>query len=169
MLCQRCREREATILLTQIVGEQTTKRDLCTVCRKELVDFANTGGRAGRFPLLDERGAMLDELAAKDSRYAKDACSFVQDGMAKAMSMFWQPGKPGHISATQLLESHRELAIESFDKQTGARLNSWSIFKCEDFGEIVFNLVGARLLTRRTGDTKADFEIGYDFDTAFPS
>jgi len=48
-------------------------------------------------------------------------------------------------------------------------LNSWGIFKGEDFGEIVFNLIEAGLPTKQAEDTKADFKGGYDFDTAFPS
>ena len=169
MLCQQCHEREATIHLTQIVGEQMTRRDLCAVCGKELADFLDTRGRVGRFPFLDERSVMLDGLVAKDSRYAKDAYLFVRDGMTKALRTYWQPGESSHISAAQLLERLRELAIESFGKRAKARLNSWGILKCEDYGEIFFYLVEARLLTKRTEDTKKDFQGGYDFDTAFPS
>ena len=152
-----------------MVGEQMTQRHLCAVCGKELTDFVKTQGQAGQFPFLDERSVILDVLLARDSRYAKDAYKFVQDGMTKAMKTFWQPGKPSHISAAQLLESLRELALESFGKRAKARLNNWGIFKCEDFGEIVFNLVEVRLLTKRTEDTKRDFQGGYDFETAFPS
>jgi uncharacterized repeat protein (TIGR04138 family) len=48
-------------------------------------------------------------------------------------------------------------------------LNSSGIFKCEDFGEMVFNLVRAGLLAKQKTDSRADFQGGYDFDTAFPS
>ena len=112
---------------------------------------------------------MLDGLVAKDSRYAKAAYLFVQAGLARAQKMFWEPGKPGHMSGAQLLEGLRELAIESYGKRAKATLNGWGIFKCEDFGEIVFNLIAAGLLIKQEKDSKADFHGGYDFDTAFPS
>ena len=83
--------------------------------------------------------------------------------------MFWEPGKSVHISGQKLLEALRELTIESFGKRAKATLNSWGIFKCEDFGEIVFNLVEAQLLAKSTDDDKAEFQNGFDFDTAFPS
>ena len=83
--------------------------------------------------------------------------------------MFCEPGKSGHISGAQLLDGLRELAIESFGKRAKGRLNSWGIFKCEDFGEVVFNLVKVGLLAKQENDSKADFQGGYDFDAAFPS
>jgi uncharacterized repeat protein (TIGR04138 family) len=48
-------------------------------------------------------------------------------------------------------------------------LNAWGIFKCEDFGEIVFNFIDAGLMTKSAEDDKKDFQNGFDFDTAFPS
>ena len=39
MLCNECNTREATIHLTQIVGETMTKRDLCEVCGKGIADM----------------------------------------------------------------------------------------------------------------------------------
>jgi uncharacterized repeat protein (TIGR04138 family) len=63
----------------------------------------------------------------------------------------------------------RRLTLGSFGKGAKPHLNSWGIFKGEDFGEIVFNLIEAGLPTKQAEDTKADFKGGYDFDTAFPS
>ena len=63
----------------------------------------------------------------------------------------------------------RELAIESFGKRAKAWLNSWGIFKREDFGEVVFNLVKVGLLAKQAEDTKEAFQGGYNFDVAFPS
>jgi uncharacterized repeat protein (TIGR04138 family) len=171
MLCQECNERQATVHLTQIMGDKMTKRDLCEVCGKEFVDAAKSGhwNQSG-IPLFDQTGKILDGLVACDSRYLKAAYLFVQEGLSKAQNMFWEPGKsPGHISGAQLLEGLRELAIESFGKRAKATLNAWGVFKCKDFGEIVFNLIEAGLMSKRETDTKNDFQGGYDFDTAFPS
>jgi len=148
-----------------------TKRDLCEVCGQEFADEVKSGGCIPLDTRLtgDPMGMMLTFIVASDPRYAKEAYFFVRDGLHKAQKMFWEPGKPGHISGAQLLEGLRELAIETYGKQAKAQLNSWGIFKCEDFGEIIFNLVEARLLARQEGDTKADFQGGYNFDAAFPS
>ena len=148
-----------------------TKRDLCEVCGKEFTDTAKSGDCIPLDALISggPTGMMLALMVASDPRYAKAAYLFVQEGLARARKMFWEPGKPEHMSGAQLLEGLRELAIESFGKRAKATLNGWGIFKCEDFGEIVFNLIEANLLVKQEGDTRKDFQGGYDFDTAFPS
>lgn len=170
MLCNECNTREATIHLTQIVGETMTKRDLCEVCGKGIADMVKHGdGLPLEAIATDTTETRLTLIVASDPRYAKAAYRFVQDGLTRAVTMFWEPGKPGHISGAQLLDGLRELAIESFGKRAKAQLNSWGIFKCEDFGEVVFNLVKVGLLAKQEGDTKEDFQGGYNFDEAFPS
>lgn len=170
MLCQQCKEREATIHLTQFMGKKMTKRDLCEVCGKEFADMAKRGDYIPLDALTSgTTEMMLAVIVASDPRYAKAAYLFVQEGLTRTRKMFWEPGTRGHISGAQLLEGLRELAIESFGQRAKAQLNTWGIFKCEDFGEIVFNLVGAELLAKPENDPKADFQGGYNFDTAFPS
>ena len=171
MLCNECNEREATVHLTQIMGDKMTKRDLCEACGKEFADIAKRGDFTPLHALASGSTAemMLTLIVASDPRYPKAAYLFVQEGLTKARKMFWEPGKPGHLSGAQLLEALRELAIESFGKRAKATLNAWGIFKCEDFGEIVFNLIEAKMLVKQEKDTKKDFQGGYNFDTAFPS
>jgi len=48
-----------------------------------------------------------------------------------------------------------------------AVLQEWGIQRCEDFGEIVFNMVDNNLLAKTTEDSRDDFKGGYDFDQAF--
>jgi uncharacterized repeat protein (TIGR04138 family) len=172
MLCNECNEREATIHLSQIVGDKISKRDLCGVCGKELVDpFEN--GRSFPFEAFGAGTTemVLTRIAAADPRYTKDAYHFVRTALDKTQKKQFggsQTMSP-HVSGGQLLESLRELAVEKFGKNAKATLNGWGVFKCEDFGEIVFNLVEAKLLSKQDPDTKADFQGGYDFDAAFPS
>lgn len=168
MLCQKCNERQATVHLTQIVGDKMTRRDLCEVCGKDFIDAARShslGSLAKGSPLEIPYEMML----SSDSRYTKEAYEFVRAGLDRAQKMNWRPSGPHHISGAQLLEALRELALESFGGQAKARLNSWGIHRCEDFGEIVFNMIKAGLLAKQETDTKKDFQGGYDFDTAFPS
>ena len=39
--------------------------------------------------------------------------------------------------------------------------------RCEDFGEIVFNMVESSLLGKTENDSREDFKGGYDFFEAF--
>lgn len=99
MLCNECNTREATIHLTQIVGETMTKRDLCEVCGKSIADMVKQGDA---LPLeaiaTDTTETRLTLIVASDPRYAKAAYHFVQDGLTRAWTMFCEPGKSGHIS-----------------------------------------------------------------------
>ena len=170
MLCAKCQKREATIHLTQIVGEKMTKRDLCEVCGKEFADMARSGGYIPFDAIAPNPAATrLDLVVASDPRYRKEAYHFVREALSMVQKRHWNPGVPRHISGADLLDGLRGLAIESFGNRAKAQLNKWGIFKCEDFGEIIFNLVEAGLLAKQPEDTKADFQGGYDFDTAFPT
>ena len=46
-------------------------------------------------------------------------------------------------------------------------LDEWGITRCEDFGELVFNMVEQSLLGKTDDDTRDDFKAGYDFTEAF--
>jgi hypothetical protein len=46
-------------------------------------------------------------------------------------------------------------------------LNHWNVHRCEDFAEIVFNMVESGILGKSEQDHRDDFKSGYDFDDAF--
>ncbi len=46
-------------------------------------------------------------------------------------------------------------------------LNEWGVEKCEDFGEIVFNLVKFNVLGKTDTDSLTDFKNGFSFHEAF--
>jgi uncharacterized repeat protein (TIGR04138 family) len=168
MFCEQCKEREATIHFTTITGDQLTKRDLCIVCGQPFLDPAQAAAMSQNNCWED----VLDRIVASDSRYKKAAYRFLQSAMtASICKQFGKScgrGSP-HVSAARLLEAMREFAVAELGKQAKAKLNSWGVFKCEDFGEMVFNLVKAGVMVQQEQDSKADFQGGYDFDTAFPS
>ena len=46
-------------------------------------------------------------------------------------------------------------------------LTHWGITKTEDFGNIVFNMIGKSLLSKTEADSIDDFKGVYDFNAAF--
>jgi uncharacterized repeat protein (TIGR04138 family) len=76
-------------------------------------------------------------------------------------------GPVAHVSAAELLDALSEHARATFGAKAKSTLNSWGVHRCEDFGEIVFNMIDADMLRKRPEDKKEDFHGGYDFDTAF--
>ncbi|MFA6543553.1 MAG: Minf_1886 family protein [Limisphaerales bacterium] len=116
---------------------------------------------------------VLDAILAKDARYHRDAYYFVRDALDVAQKKFAKAAsraaldKPSHVSGQQLLEGIRTHALEQFGPLTLMVLEEWGLRRCEDFGEIVFNMVESSLLGKTESDSRDDFKGGYDFYEAF--
>lgn len=115
----------------------------------------------------------LDAILTKDTRYHRDAYYFVRDALDVAQRKFAKSGgkaakdKPAHVNGQQLLEGIRAHALEQFGPLTLMVLEEWGVRRCEDFGEIVFNMVDSSLLGKTENDSRDDFKGGYDFFEAF--
>ena len=111
----------------------------------------------------------LDKIIAKDSRYNRDAYLFVREALDYTQKLMAKTTrekearesresaatsaatnvagsetgeeKPNHVSGQELLGGIRALALEQFGPMALAVLQEWGIQRCEDFGEIVFNMV----------------------------
>ncbi len=112
---------------------------------------------------------VLETILAQDTRYHRDAYYFVRDALDVAQRKFSKAakGKPAHVSGQQLLEGIREHSLEQFGPLTMMVLEEWGLHRCEDFGEIVFNMVESSLLGKTENDSRDDFKGGYDFFEAF--
>ena len=77
------------------------------------------------------------------------------------------PAEPRHhVSCRQLLEGIRSYALQEFGLMARVVFQMWGICRTDDFGEIVFNLIEAELMSKTTNDTRADFHEVFDLDAA---
>ena len=172
MRCDKCQQNDATIFLTQVVDGDTTKVALCANCGEpfikgtispyELLELLH--GAGSEAPFFRDR---FSDVADHDPRYAKDAFWFVRDGVHRAVTA--SSGSSPHVTAKELLETLRSLALERYGLTAREQLRSWGVTRCEDFGEIVFTLIEHGIFGRRPEDKKEDFSNGYDFTLAFPA
>ncbi len=111
----------------------------------------------------------LAEIATKDPRYSRDAYLFVREALDHTQKTIGKDarGRIRHVTGQELLSGIREYALQQFGPMTKTVLEEWGVRRCEDFGEIVFNMVEVRWLAKTERDSRADFEGGYDFDEAF--
>ncbi len=138
----------------------------------------------------------LDIIVQNDPRYHRDAYFFLREALDHTQKLITKGGKgdkadksekgekidkaesraageePGegkirHVSGQELLGGIRSYALEQFGPMALTVLNEWGVRKCEDFGELVFNMVESHLLAKTKKDSRDDFKGGYDFDTAF--
>lgn len=117
-------------------------------------------------PSLDEA---LDKIVLKDPRYQREAYVFLREALDHTQKGVNKSnkGETRHVSGQELLQGIREYAISQYGPMTVTVLAEWGLRACEDFGELVFNLVEHGLLSKTESDSRADFQNGYDFDTAF--
>ena len=112
----------------------------------------------------------VEQIAAGDPRYHRDAYFFVREALDHTQK---RAGKAPlkdevcHVSGRELLDGIREYALQQFGPMTLSVLEAWGIQRCEDFGEIVFNMVESKLLAKTEKDSRDDFKTGYDFHEAF--
>jgi len=111
----------------------------------------------------------LERIRAKDPRYPHDAYRFVREALDHTQKTSGKDsrGRPRHVSPQELLQGIREHALAQFGPMVMTVLSEWGIRSCQDFGEIVFNMVENELLAKTENDTRAGFAGGYDFDEAF--
>ena len=111
----------------------------------------------------------LAKIQAKDPRYHRDAYMFVRDGLDYTQKTIGTDGRKRvrHVTGQELIVGIREHALQQFGPMAKTVLEDWGITRCEDFGEIVFNMIEVSWLAKTSKDTRADFANGYDFDDAF--
>ena len=103
-------------------------------------------------------------VAARDGRYHINAYRFVYEALDYTVK---QLEKKRHISGRELLEGIKNLALELFGALAVMVFDVWGIRKTSDFGNMVFNLVEAEMMSRSDEDSREDFNDVYDFREAF--
>jgi uncharacterized repeat protein (TIGR04138 family) len=114
-------------------------------------------------PELDD---ILDEICERDPRYKDDAYEFVLEALSYTQK---KRKRIRHVSGGELLDGIRDLLVEQFGPMTLRVLDHWGIKSTEDFGNIVFNLVERRVLSKTDEDTIESFRNVYDLETVFNS
>jgi len=111
----------------------------------------------------------LEKMLQRDSRYNRNAYLFVREALDFTQKTVEKKAKDEvrHVSGQELLAGIRKYALEQFGPMAQMVFNQWGIHGCEDFGELVFNMVECNLLAKQTQDTREDFKNGYDFFEAF--
>ncbi|MBN8246094.1 MAG: hypothetical protein J0L84_01475 [Verrucomicrobia bacterium] len=111
----------------------------------------------------------LAPLLERDTRYARGAYHFVREALSHAQAELRRNGEeaPRHVSSGELLEGIRSYALEQFGPMTCTVFEDWGIRSCDDFGEVVFNMIECQILSKTDADSREDFSRGYDFEDAF--
>jgi uncharacterized repeat protein (TIGR04138 family) len=117
--------------------------------------------------LLEEK---IQNVRRRDRRFSRHAYYFVLDALDWTMSELGREqlvGEERHVGGRELLTGIREYAATQFGPMAALVFERWGVRGSADFGEIVFNLIDAELLSRRPSDTRLDFVDCTDFRETF--
>jgi uncharacterized repeat protein (TIGR04138 family) len=118
---------------------------------------------------MSKSGERLLSLVAKDPRYKPAAYQFLFESLEFTRSRLakCRNAKVRHVTARELLEGIRLLAIQQFGLLAQTVFNQWGIHSTSDFGELVFNLIEWGEMEKTEEDSRTDFDDAYSFEDAF--
>jgi uncharacterized repeat protein (TIGR04138 family) len=123
----------------------------------------------------------LVQLVCEDRRYKLEAYQFVGEGLRYAQEVMGyggdgeeveleEFGRPGvkrrlrHVTGRELCLALRDLAHAQYGLMAKLVLESWGIRSTSDFGEIVYNLIKIKEMSKSEGDRREDFDNVYEFE-----
>jgi len=106
----------------------------------------------------------LRKIVEKNPRYPVEAYLFVLEALFCTRKKF---KKEKHVSGQELLEGIKDLALNRYGSTAKMVFNHWGIKKTVDLGDIVFNMVNAKLLSKTEEDSLDDFKDVYNFEDVF--
>ena len=117
--------------------------------------------------LLEDK---IQSVRRRDRRFSRNAYYFVLDALDFTMSHLGREqmtGEERHVGGKELLAGIKDYAADQFGPMAALVFERWGVRSPADFGEIVFNLIDAELLSRRPSDSRLDFVDGIDFRETF--
>jgi uncharacterized repeat protein (TIGR04138 family) len=106
----------------------------------------------------------LNGLLKSDSRFKREAYRFVQESLEFTRRKLT---RRGHVTGRELAEGVRDLAVERFGLLAKTVLNEWGIRATGNIGDIVYNMIEAKIMVKQDSDSREDFEDVYDFEGTF--
>jgi len=115
--------------------------------------------------------SVLEAILKDDTRYQMGAYVFVRMALDFSVKKMAEkkalPLGAKHVSTAELLEGIKLFALETFGPMAAVLFEEWGVKTCEDFGNIVFNMIKVGELSKSENDKIEDFQNGYDFHTTF--
>lgn len=109
---------------------------------------------------------IIELICLEDPRYHGDAYEFVLEALGFSQKKFT---RSKHVTGKQLLEGVKELVMRRFGLMGRPVLKHWGINGTADVGNIVFNLINKKILTKNEEDCLDDFKDVFDFERVFDS
>ena len=103
-------------------------------------------------------------VSGKDPRYRLGGYEFILNGMEFYLTSL---GEKRHVSGQELTQGLLLFAQKQFGPTAHSVLRYWGIEKSDDFGNIVYNLIGLGIMSKQNEDSIDHFHNIVDFRTFF--
>lgn len=107
---------------------------------------------------------IVEQICEKDLRYGGDAYEFVMLALNFTQKKL---KRSKHVTGKELLRGMKELLLRKYGPMALTLLNHWGVKRTEDIGNIVFNLVENKVLSKSDEDSIENFRNGFDFTEVF--
>jgi len=107
---------------------------------------------------------IVEHIFETDPRYKEDAYDFVMEALSYTQKKF---KNVKHVSGEEILIGMKELLIKKYGPMAITVLEYWGIKATEDFGNVIFNLVERKVLSKTEEDKIEIFRNAYDFEEVF--
>lgn len=107
-------------------------------------------------------------ILKRDKRFDPHAYFFLKDALDFTLKRIAETnsGQARHVTGPELLAGYRDFALEQFGPMASTLMKEWSIRKCQDVGDMVFNLIEEQVFGKQDSDKKEDFSEVFDFEAS---
>jgi uncharacterized repeat protein (TIGR04138 family) len=107
-------------------------------------------------------------ILKRDRRFDPHAYFFLKDALDFTLKRISESngGQARHVTGPELLVGYRDYALEQFGPMAATLMDEWSIRKCQDVGDMVFNLIEEQVFGKQESDKKEDFSEAFDFQSS---
>ena len=111
----------------------------------------------------------IKRIISRDGRFDREAFFFLKEALDYTVQdvSVKTPDNSKHVSAAQLLDGFRELALKEFGPMAATLFNEWGIRCCADIGDMVFLLIQEGEFGKQDNDRQEDFVEIFTFEEAF--
>lgn len=119
-----------------------------------------------------EFAEIVDQIRKEDPRFDKRAYFFLRHGLDFTVREMKKRetermSRSQHVSGPELLLGLRNYALEQYGPMAKMVLNEWGVTRCQDFGDLVFNLIDYNVFSKTDQDRREDFSEIFTFEDAF--
>ena len=105
-------------------------------------------------------------ILKRDSRFDPHAYFFLKDALDYTLKRIAEGngGQARHVSGPELLAGFRDCALDQFGPMASTLMSEWGIRKCQDVGDMVFQLIEEQVFGKQDSDQREDFSEVFDFE-----